>query len=167
MTRPTQLRLRPAGDAGFSRFGRWIAAPTVAGDRVDLTDILAADGAPGLVARAHVNLVQPAVLPLAVTRMEHHPRAWQAFMPLDVARYVVVVAGRRADGSPDPADMHAFLVPGTMGVAYAPGVWHIGATVLDRTGHFTVLWPREPHAPDGGPGDTLLVTLDAPVAVDA
>jgi len=137
----------------------------VPGARVDLTDILATGGHPGLVARAHVNRVPAATLPLAVTRMEHHPRAWQAFMPLDVARYVVVVAGRTAEGAPDLSDMHAFLVPGTMGVAYAPGVWHVGATVLDRTGHFTVLWPREPQAPDGGPGDTLLVTLETPVTV--
>jgi ureidoglycolate lyase len=167
MTRPASLRLAPAGSPDFSRFGRWIAAPGIAGDRVDLTAILSCDGDPGIVARAHVNYVAPSALPLAVTRMERHPRAWQAFMPLDVARYVVVVAGKRADGSPDPADMHAFVVPGTMGVAYAPDVWHIGATVLERTGHFTVLWPREPQAPDGGPGDTLLVSLDAPVEVTA
>lgn len=156
----------PTADA-FARFGRFILPPDQPGARIDLTDILATGGHPGLVARAHVNRVAPSALPLAVTRLEHHPRAWQAFMPLDVARYVVVVAGRRADGAPDPADVHAFLLPGTMGVAYAPGVWHIGATVLDRTGHFTVLWPREPQAPDGGPGDTLLVTLDTPVTVVA
>jgi ureidoglycolate lyase len=38
-------------------------------------------------------------------------------------------------------------LPGTRGVIYAPGVWHMGATVLDRPGHFAVLMYR------GGPDD--------------
>ncbi|MHB2165919.1 ureidoglycolate lyase [Alsobacter sp. R-9] len=158
------IRLSPAGSGDFSRFGRWIVPPAEAGTRLDLTDILTPLD-PGTVARAHVNHVRPATLPMSVAALEHHPRAWQAFMPLDVAEYVVIVAGRRGDGQPDPADLHAFRVPGTVGVAYAPGVWHMGATVLHRVGHFTVLWPREPSGPDGGPGDTIVTRLDAAVTV--
>jgi ureidoglycolate lyase len=33
-------------------------------------------------------------------------------------------------------------------VIYAPGVWHMGATVLDRPGHFTVLMWRGGAEPD-------------------
>jgi ureidoglycolate lyase len=161
------IRLATPASTDFSRFGRWIEPPAEAGTRLDLTYILTPLG-PETIARAQVNHVRPSTLPLSVAALEHHPRAWQAFMPLDVAEYVVVVAGRRADGLPNTGDLHAFRVPGTVGVAYAPGVWHMGSTVLHRVGHFTVLWPREPSGPDGGPGDTIVTRLEpAPMVGDA
>ena len=55
-----------------------------------------------------------------------------------------------------------FLVDGTIGVSYAPGVWHAGATVLDRRGHFAVLWPRQ-----GSDLDEVFVTLPRPLLVGA
>ena len=81
-------------------------------------------------------------------------------MPLDVSPYLAVVAGRGADGRPDPADLHAFLIPGTVGVAYAPGVWHAGAIVLDRPGHFAVHWPRADR-----PEDTEIAVLAKPPTI--
>lgn len=103
---------------------------------------------PGLPPRLHVNRVEPTALPFAITCLERHPGSWQTFLPLDVSRYVVCVAGSRADGAPDPDDLRAWIIDGHTGMAFAPGVWHVGATVLDRTGHFAVVWPRLDHGSD-------------------
>ncbi|WP_293861570.1 ureidoglycolate lyase [uncultured Alsobacter sp.] len=161
------ISLHMGGPRSFdiSRFGRWIEPPTVPGERIDLTDVMALDDS-GIVPRVHVNLVQPVTLPHSIQKLERHPRASQAFMPLDVARYMVLVAGTRDDGHPDLDDLHAVLMPGNVGVCYAPGTWHMGATVLDRPGNFTVLWPRLPDGPDGGPGDTEIATLERPVRIE-
>ncbi len=157
------VRLSPPSDAEFAPFGRWIRPPLVSGDRLDLGFALDTGGNAGAVARAHVNHVRASTLPTRIASLEQHPRSWQAFLPFDVARYIVVVAGKLPDGGPDPRAVHAFLLSGTVGVAYAPGTWHAGATVLDRAGHFTVLWPRAPHLAEGGPGDTIRADLPEPI----
>lgn len=92
------LRLRPPDDAEFAPFGRWIRPPRNPGERLDLGFALAArDDAP-TTSRAHVNHVRASALPLTVTGLEQHPRAWQAFLPFDITRYVVVVTEIRPDG---------------------------------------------------------------------
>ena len=37
---------------------------------------------------------------------------------------------------------------GNAGVAFAPGIWHARATVLDGLGHFAVIWPRRDRDTD-------------------
>ncbi|WP_210483813.1 ureidoglycolate lyase [Microvirga antarctica] len=92
--------------------------------------------------RLHVNHVDATRLPVTVSQLERHPSSWQTFLPLDVSRYVVCVAGARPDGSPDTANLHVWILDGTVGVSFAPGIWHAGAAVLDTPGHFAVIWPR-------------------------
>jgi ureidoglycolate lyase len=46
------------------------------------------------------------------------------------------------DGSADLSGLKSFLLPGTVGVIYARGVWHASASVLDRAGAFAVLMWR-------------------------
>jgi len=97
----------------------------------------------------HVNSVAAQSLPLTVLRVERHPHAAQCFFPLDVARYGVLVMPSTAPGAPDTTRALCFLMPGTMGVIYHPGTWHMGATVFDRDGHFTVLmWRGGPREDD-------------------
>ena len=135
------IRLSAADEAAFARYGRILGPPDAAGARRFYSDALHTrpdDSAPIL----HVNAVAPSRLPLTVTGVERHPHAAQCFVPLDVGRYVVLAMPDGADGGPDPARALAFVLPGTRGVIFHPGAWHLGATVLDRPGHFAVLMWR-------------------------
>jgi ureidoglycolate lyase len=132
----------PPDAAAFRRFGRLLEAPAEAGVRADYSECLAFAPGHGLVPRLHVNRTKAVALPHPLPAFERHPHNWQTFLPLDVARFVVVVAGTGADGTPDLDDVQAFVLPGTVGVSYAPTVWHAPAATLDRDGAFAVVWPR-------------------------
>lgn len=123
----------------FTPFGAFIDRPAQAGERQFYSQWL---GGAGLSPVFHVNNVLPATLPLTLTKLERHPHAAQCFVPLDVSRYVVTVAPSLPDGSADMTRLKSFVLPGTIGVVYAPGVWHAGASVLDRAGAFAVLMWR-------------------------
>jgi ureidoglycolate lyase len=154
------IPLFPPDAARFAPFGRFVTPPDAPGKRQFYSDALHQRGeasAPVL----HVNSVLPQTLPLQVSQIECHPYAAQCFFPLDVARYVVMVMPSDADGLPRTDQAQAFLVPGTTGVIYSPGVWHLGATVLDRPGHFTVLMWR------GGPMQDDVFRTIAPLTVVA
>ncbi|MEM6740369.1 MAG: ureidoglycolate lyase [Pseudomonadota bacterium] len=144
----TGLALAPPDPAAFAPFGQLVTPPEAEGGRNFYSDVLHLHpqaSAPVL----HVNSLAPQELPLTVTRMERHPHAAQCFFPLDVARYAVLVMPADPQGAPTPAHAVAFLMPGTMGVIFHPGTWHMAATVLDRAGHFTVLmWRGGPEADD-------------------
>lgn len=118
-----------------------IAAPDRAGER-RFFDEAVTDAGPGLAPVFHTNFVVPATLPLVVERLEHHPHAAQAFVPLDVSRYVAVIAPDTGAGAPDLSLARAFILSGQYGILYRPGTWHLGATVLDRPGTFAVLMWR-------------------------
>jgi ureidoglycolate lyase len=105
--------------------------------------------------------VPPSCLPITVDRVERHPHARQVFVPLQASRYLVTVMTAATDGRPDPASARAFVVPGTIGVAYREGVWHASMTVLDEEASFAVFMWR------GGPDDDVVATIDPIVVVDA
>lgn len=138
------VTLLPPDPVAFAPYGHLVTPPDAPGKRQFYSDALhqrAAASAPVL----HVNHVLPQPLPVEVGGIERHPHAAQCFFPIDVSRYVVLVMPSDDAGAPLVDRALAFLMPGTMGVIYSPGVWHLGATVLDRPGHFTVLMWR------GGP----------------
>lgn len=143
----TAMLQQPDPDA-FAAYGHLVTPPDLPGKRQFYSDTLhtrAKDSAPVL----HVNHVTPQSLPIEVSEIERHPHAAQCFFPLDVSRYVVMVMPSDDTGQPHPDLALAFLMPGTMGVIFNPGVWHLGATVLDRAGHFTVLmWRGGPQQDD-------------------
>ena len=143
MTGPV-LKCQPPDPVAFAPYGDLVLPPDEPGKRRFYSEALhqrSETSAPVL----HVNNVLPQSLPLSVTRIERHPYAAQCFFPLDVSRYAVMVMPSDEAGRPCPDQALAFLMPGTIGVIFNPGVWHLGATVLDRPGHFTVLMWR------GGP----------------
>jgi ureidoglycolate lyase len=154
------LRCRTAslGPAEFAPFGVVLRHDGPPGTRTDFSHVFETRAA--LPPRLHVNQVEPSALPLGIQRLERHPTSWQAFLPLDVSRYLVCVAGSQADGSPDLDHLHAWILDGHTGIAFAPGVWHVGATVLDRTGHFAVIWPRLDRDTD-----TEWATLPSPLTL--
>lgn len=147
MKSPVQrsITLRSPDSDAFAPYGSFVGPAARPGQRKFFSDHLQARK-PGSDPILHVNHIRPSTLPLHVVQLERHPFAAQCFIPLDVARYVVAVMPSDNEGNPLPAQTLAFLMPPTVGVIYHPGVWHLGATVLDRIGHFAVLMWR------GGPG---------------
>ena len=92
--------------------------------------------------------------PLRSDYMERHEFSSQTFVPLDVERWLIVVAPHASAGGPDMTGMKAFIATGRQGVTYRPNTWHHGLTVLDRPGRFAVfMWLN------GGKGDEEFVPV--------
>jgi ureidoglycolate lyase len=100
-------------------------------------------------------------LPLEAKVMERHEFSSQSFLPLDVSRWIVVVAPSGADGGPDPSRAVAFLVGPGPGVTYHANTWHHPLTILDRPARFAVVMWR-----DGTRTDEEFRTLAAPFTVE-
>lgn len=152
------LRVRPMDEAAFAPFGALVGPPSDGVRRRFYSSHFGArpgDTAPVV----HVNAVPPSELPLVCAEVERHPGAAQCFLPLDVSRYLVMVMPSGAGGAPDPGGALAFEVPGNRGVIFRPMVWHMGATVLDRPGNFTVLMWRGGADPDDEFSDIPPLTL--------
>lgn len=154
------IRVQLPDATAFTPFGALVEGPALHGDRSLYSDWLTP--VTGLALQFHVNSVPRSDLPLTIAQVEHHPHAAQVFLPLDVSRYVVTVMPD-AGGKPDPRGALSMVLPGTMGVIYRPGTWHMGVTVLDRDGRFAVLMWR------GAVDDDVFtaippITLAAPVA---
>ena len=134
-------------DEAFAPFRRFVTPPDLPGERAFYSEMLRerdSQSAPVL----HVNHVPETRLPIRISKIERHPHAAQCFFPLDVARYVVMVMPSDPNGDPVVEQTLAFVTPGNTGVIFHPNVWHLGATVLDRPGQFTVLMWRDGARPD-------------------
>ncbi len=100
-------------------------------------------------------------LPFLITMFERHLHSAQVFLPVTQCHALVVVAGTAADGGVDVASMLAFAAAPGEGVLYAPGIWHLGLTTLDRPGQFQMaMW-------SGALPDTELLRLPQPVTIEA
>lgn len=92
--------------------------------------------------------------PFTAEVLERHQFSSQTFMPLDVERWLIVVAAHAQSGGPDLAQIKAFVATGSQGVTYRPNTWHHGLTVLDRPGRFAIfMWA------DGSSGDEEFVPV--------
>jgi len=79
--------------------------------------------------------------PLKSELMERHEFSSQTFVPIDAARWLIVVAPHAKAGGPDMAGARAFIATGQQGVTYRPDTWHHGLTTLDKPGRFAVfMW---------------------------
>ena len=138
--------------AAFAPFGSFIEPPAGVGKRALFSEWL--EPVPGRAQQCHVNRVAHSTLPHTVDQVECHPHAAQLFLPMgEVSRYLVTVMPSDDSGAPDPTRAQAFVVPGSLGVVYAPGVWHTGITVLDADASFAVLMWR------GGEDDDVFVSV--------
>lgn len=108
---------------------------------------------------SHVEPVTAA--PLPIVRLERHPYAAQTFIPLKIARWIVIVAPHQRDGFPDVSGMRAFLAAPGQGVSYRRATWHHGTTVLDAPARFAVLMWRRAAGDDDEFHD-----LAAPIELD-
>ncbi|MDH3230312.1 MAG: ureidoglycolate lyase [Alphaproteobacteria bacterium] len=111
-------------------------------------------------AKLNVTFMNVDPKPPLIGAIERHKHSMQLFVPMNGARYLAAICPPRPDGDPDLERLAVFVADGGQAVNYNAGTWHAPLTVLDRPGAFTML-----RHDDGGPEDTDLVTLDAPIAV--
>lgn len=143
----------PLTAEAFAPYGHVLKLPTGPG-RMDYS--ASAQNLRGPAARLcfRTSLTPPSAVPLTTRTMERHEFSSQAFLPVDVARYLVLVAPHGSDGLPDPENLVLFLAKGDQGVSYNANVWHHPMTVLDRPAIFaTVMFL------DGGEKDEEFVDL--------
>lgn len=132
----------PLTAEGFADFGELIEAP--AEGRETFSTSLSLDESPG--ERPTVlstTRAQPSSSPLTITKLERHPHSSQTFLPLDVSRWVIVVAS-----VPETAAVRAFVAGPGVGITIARGVWHYGLTVLDRAAAFAVVMAKDGQTDD-------------------
>jgi len=155
----TLLTATPLTADAFAPFGHVLDLPAAPG-RVDYSSFNENRRGPAAAVCFRTSLTPVSTLPLTTRTMERHEFSTQAFLPVDVARYLVLVAPHGADGLPDPAGLRLFLASGEQGICYGADVWHHPMTVLDRPAVFaTVMFL------DGGPKDEEFVDLPEPVTL--
>ncbi|MBY6160105.1 ureidoglycolate lyase [Mameliella alba] len=88
--------------------------------------------------RAGISLfrAQPRSLPLRLDMMERHPEGSQAFIPMTMAAFLVVVA---EDAGNTPGHPRAFLTASGQAVNFHRGTWHGVLTPLSEPGLFAVV----------------------------
>jgi len=135
-----ELIPQPLTKEAFAPFGDVIDVPEAPG-RTYYNDALG-NLRPGAQANLSLSLkAETPDRPLRSDYMERHEFSSQTFVPLDVERWLIVVAPHASAGGPDVAGMKAFIATGRQGVTYRPNTWHHGLTVLDRPGRFAVfMW---------------------------
>lgn len=78
----------------------------------------------------------PYPLPLKLMMVERHPLGSQAFVPLNDASYLVIVA---PDENGIPGVPLAFMTAPGQGVNYAAGTWHSVVTPIHQAQKFLVI----------------------------
>lgn len=144
---------QPLTREDFAPFGDVIDVPSEAG-RIYYEDAL---GNLRPEARASLSMTlrpESPSGPLTAEMLERHEFSSQTFVPIDVARWLVVVAPHAKTGGPDTTAVRAFIATGQQGVTYRPDTWHHGLTVLDKPGRFAVFMWRV-----GGTGDEEFVPI--------
>ena len=148
-----QLPLAPLTRAAFAPYGDVVETEGAANFRYndgyavrfhDLARIeCAAEGCRPLLS---IFRAKPFPMPLRIALMERHPLSSQAFVPMGVATFLVLVAEKSA--KPAPGDLRAFVTDGKQGVNYYPSTWHHPLIAL-KEGDFLVIDRSGP-----GPGFT-------------
>lgn len=112
--------------------------------------------------RFWVSHVEPTTTKLiSITQLERHPFAAQSFIPLSVSRWLIIVAPRMLDESPDIGRLRAFIAAPGVGICYRRGTWHRGTTVLNAAAQFGVLmWRRAAR------DDDEFYDLKEPIEID-
>ena len=131
---------QPLTKEAFAPYGDVIDMPTKAGR--NYYDAALGNLRPAAQPSLSVALREPTPdRPLKSELMERHEFSSQTFVPVDVARWLIVVAPHAAKGGPDMAAARAFIATGQQGVTYKADTWHHGLTTLDKPGRFAVfMW---------------------------
>ena len=93
-------------------------------------------------------------LPLEITSLERHEFSSQSFVPIEIGRWLIVVAPHAPQGGPDVLRARAFIANARQGVSYRPNTWHSGLNVFDKPARLTVfMWL------DGNSADEQIVPV--------
>lgn len=131
---------QPLNREAFAPFGDVIDVPKEAG-RTYYEDALGNLRAEAKASLSMTFRLPTSDRPLTSETMERHEFSSQSFVPVDVGRWLIVVAPHAAQGGPDMAKARAFIANGWQGVTYKPDIWHHGLTTLDQPGCFAVfMW---------------------------
>jgi ureidoglycolate lyase len=156
-----RLKIEPIDAAAFMPFGPLIPPQAPGHGRQELIEELQNSRASARV-RLSMVTVEPKALPLAAVQMERHAHSSQAFVPVECANYLVLVAPHGADEMPDLGQLRAFQVPGDTGINYRADTWHHPLSALECTGRFAVL-----TFVDGTAADEQFVDLPQEVIIEA
>jgi ureidoglycolate lyase len=159
MTDRHSITADPISAAAFAPFGSVLEAPSHFGRTY--FDSGLANERPSARCSLSVSRIAPTPdFPLTAIEMERHEFSSQSFIPMDVSRYLIVVAPHLPSGAPDTRQARAFIVPGDVGITYGADVWHHPIAVLDRPGRFAiVMWA------DGSDRDEEFVKLENPFEI--
>jgi ureidoglycolate lyase len=135
------LILEPLTHAAFAPFGD-VLDVTGAPDKMinqgmcgryhDRAALDFADGTAGI----SLFKAEPRNFPIMLDMMERHPEGSQAFIPMSMDPFVVVVA---PDNDGQPGQPRAFVTTAGQGVNYHRNTWHGVLTPLHEPGMFTVV----------------------------
>jgi ureidoglycolate lyase len=103
--------------------GRWH-------DRAQLD--FGADGRAGI----SIFKAEPRALPYRLDLLERHPEGSQAFIPMSMTEWLVIVAD---DDAGQPGQIKAFIAAPGQGINLHRGTWHGVLTPLDAPGLFAVI----------------------------
>ena len=78
-------------------------------------------------------------VPLEIKWMERHPFSGQTFVPVDISRYLMLVAPSDEADKPDLSRLEAFVARSDQGINYRAGIWHHPFAALDRPAECVVL----------------------------
>jgi ureidoglycolate lyase len=142
-----RVSLQELTPEAFARYGQVMSAPND-GARENFAAKVENDRPAA--ARANLALIAaaPSAFPLAITSLERHAHSNQAFMPLDVSEYMVVVCSDDGKEKPDLSTLRAFRVSGSTGINYNRGTWHYGMTTIGKPGTFAMLVHEDGTAED-------------------
>ncbi len=163
MQEPDPIVAQPLTADAFAPFGQLIALPKGGGRPSDFGAQLRFDHAAKLEngrgdgAKPNLAVVRVAasVGPYRIDMMERHEFSSQAFVAIDVARFLTIVAPTLPDGAPDIANLRAFVGGPGQAINYDAGTWHFPLIALERAGVFSLLmWE------DGTPGDCGIVAIE-------
>lgn len=159
MTDTPLVIAEPISTDAFAPYGDVLIAPKAFGRTYfDQGLVNARQGATASMSVAHIG--EATSLPVTSIEMERHEFSSQSFIPMDVSRYLIVVAPHSTGGAADTGQARAFVVPGNIGITYGVNVWHNPITVLDRPGIFAIqMWL------DGSATDEEFVKLDQPFRI--
>jgi ureidoglycolate lyase len=155
------LRIEPITGESFAPFGQLLPPRSVDDGQLDLIQELQNDRATAL-PRLRLLTLEAKALPVTIVELERHVHSSQAFVPLDCASYLVVVAPRSVDELPDTGRLRAFRVPGDTGINYKANTWHHPLSPLERVARFAIL-----NFVDGTGGDEQFVPLRTKVLIEA
>lgn len=137
----TEIATRPLTQNAFAPFGDVLATKSApdkiinqgkCGRHHDLAQLDFSDG------RAGISFfdAEPRSLPYSLEMMERHPEGSQAFIPLNLSSFLVIVA---EDQAGQPATPLAFLTTPGQGINFHRNTWHGVLTPLSAPGLFAVV----------------------------